>query len=124
MKQFFSNIIDRLISLFMIALLFTPVILLGSFIKSCSPEEQAIARAEAEAERQAEQEAFLDEVGSIYRRVYDEANEAYWDLASMYEDLYDAYLNDPGRTGSLDSFINPIDLEGPLPDDVDCFLDN
>lgn len=83
-----------------------------------------MAKAEAEAERLAEEEAVLDKIGSIYRRVYDKANEAYWELGNMYQDLYEAYRDDPGRTGSLDGFKDPMDLEGPLPDDVDWFLDD
>ena len=124
MKQFFADIFEHLLLMFMVALVLSPVILIGSFLKSCSPEEQAMKRAEAEAERIAEEEAELERIGRIYNRVYDEANDAFWNLANMYEDLYYTYSNDPGRTGSLDGFIEPGYIDGPLPDEVSYFLDD
>jgi hypothetical protein len=63
-------------------------------------------------------------LSELYYKVYEEAEESYWKLANMYDDLYTAYRDDPGRTGSLDGFIEYDNLEGALPDDVVYFLDD
>lgn len=60
----------------------------------------------------------------IYYSAYEEAQNNYWKLANMYDDLYTTYQDDPGRTCSLDGFLRYEDLEGALPDDFQWFLED
>lgn len=124
MRRFLGNIVEHLLSIIVLAMILALVIIIGSYINSCSSESRAIAKAKADAEHEAIQEAEYERLGALYYRVYDDAMEAYWDLANMYDDLYSAYRDDPGRTGSLDGFLNPADLEDPLCDDVAYYLDD
>lgn len=124
MKQFFADLFDHLLLVFMMAVVMVGVLLIGSAFKSCSSESQAMAKAEARAEQQAKEEAEYQKFCRLYSRVYEKASECYWELANEYQDLYNTYMNDPGRTESLDSFTDPMQLEFDVSEVLeDDFLD-
>ncbi len=120
MKRFLTEFINHLSLALLLTVVLMPTILIGSCLWSCSPEAEAMARAEARAEKEAEYERLC----IFYYKVYDRANDCYWKLANEYQDLYNLYLNDPGRTESLDGFTDPRDLEFALPEELeDNFID-
>lgn len=124
MRRFLADLLDHLLLVFMMAVVLVFVVLIGSAFKSCSSEEQAMVRAEAREEYEARQEAEYRKLSKFYERIYDKASACYWDLANEYEELYDTYMNDPGRTESLDQFTDPDYLEFTLPDHIeDDYMD-